>query len=179
MAYTSITTSAQTIRMRHSEEKKARAQNWPAKLFWHVLALCLLSCDQLLPSLVSSKELDVLLAMVAALRSELDEVRIFIIFIHRNHLLCRPLALSRLGMVQASIDSVQDSAFSMVTISWMSLILIDLDEHRLRTMHDYINVNTHTDAHTHTHHDLCTIYYNIGVLKSLDIEMITDDRVHC
>ena len=60
---------------------------------------------QLLPSPVISKELDVLLAMVAALRSELDEVQLL------------PIVSSFAAVILSadlwsfSVDSFQDCAF--------------------------------------------------------------------
>ena len=64
---------------------------------------------RLLPSPVISKELDVLLAMVAALRSELDEVQLIPSLLQSSSL--QTFGLSRLGMLQASLHSFQDCAF--------------------------------------------------------------------
>ena len=83
-----------------TEEKKA-----PRHVLLWQCDIIVFAAVQLLPSPVISKELDVLLAMVAALRSELDEVQLL------------PIVSSFAAVILSadlwsfSVDSFQDCAF--------------------------------------------------------------------
>ena len=133
--------------------------------FGNATSLCLPRCDQLLLSPVISKELDVLLAMVAALRCELDEVQLY-----SN---CIPI-VSSFAAIIFSADLWSFHVFpgwacyrlhlTVFRIAHSSNLMgvIDIDGNGMSTyrytqnwnhiIQDYIKVNMHTGARTHTLH---------------------------
>ena len=113
---------------------------------------------RLLPSPVISKELDVLLAMVAALRSELDEVQLYsnCIFIRCNHLLISSLqtfGLSRLTVFRIAHSS---NLMGVIDIDGNGMSTYRYTQNWNHIIQDYIILyqcqHAHRRTHTHTLH---------------------------
>ena len=129
-----------------TEEKKA-----PRHVLLWQCDIIVFAAVQLLPSPVISKELDVLLAMVAALRSELDEVQLYsnCIFIRCNHLLISSLqtfGLSRLTVFRIAHSS---NLMGVIDIDGNGMSTYRYTQNWNHIIQDYINVNMHTGARTH------------------------------